>query len=211
MDFAQHHQGSSHTLDSKGAAQVNHFSAMAERQLKMVFEENVEDKAAERELSERLNSKVKRISGRHSEKVTTQVRSNRYTHEFAKTIAKLSPDSMEIIFDSWIGFIIFVNAIFVGISMDAESTDSGGYLVIEIIFGVIFWFEMILKLRVHGWRRRYCCGIKEEPEDNIVINPNHPRSRVSCGECFSNCFDLSLVVIDTAQLIIQMGFKDLSE
>jgi len=106
-----------------------------------------------------------------------------------------------------VGLIIFANAIFVGLSMDAQDSRTGAYLVTDIIFGCIFWAEMLLKLRVHGWRQRYCCGFTQpDPKNGNFINM--PPSRVSCGESFSNCFDLSLIVVDTAQLIITKGFPE---
>jgi len=75
-----------------------------------------------------------------------------------------------------VGWVISLNALFIGISMDQSEEGIGVLFVIDLAFSIFFLLELALKIRMHGWRR-YLCG----------------ESRVS------NAFDTSLVVIDALQ------------
>jgi len=187
---------------------VNHFAMMAEKELRFVFEENTKTKDKKRELNEYVEKKCRRGSQHYAGELSSSVSNSSYLHAIVKAGHKMSAEKLELIFDSVVGLIIFANAIFVGLSMDADDSNTGAYLVTDIVFGCIFWTEMLLKLRVHGWRQRYCCGLNNQDFNNANLI-NMPPSRVSCGESFSNCFDLSLVIIDTAQLIVSR-FPELS-
>jgi len=191
------------------SSQVNHFASMAEKELKFVFQENTGARKMKRELSEYVQKKCQRISENHKGVLSEQVGNSRYVKRLMKTLHLATAEKIELIFDSVVGLIIFMNAVFVGVSMDQPDADKGIFLILDIMFGVTFWGELLLKLRVHGCKKRYCCGIKERDPDDKSINMK-PR-RVSCGESFSNVFDLSLVIIDTAQLIITLGFPAIAK
>jgi len=192
-----------HTPHTPQSVQVNHFATMAEQELQFVFEENAKSKEVKQEISDLIEKKYSNVS-----RLSATVSNTRPVHKLVEGFYSPSAENLELFFDSIVGLFIFGNAIFLGFSMDADNPDKGAYLVFEIIFGCIFWVEMILKLRMHGWRQRYCCGLKDQEDTTLGVNL--PPSRTSCGESFANCFDLTLVVIDTVQLIITIGFPDIN-
>jgi len=192
---------SSQTSETNQSQQVNTFAAMAEKELKFVLEENAKTNERNREISESVDKKFKRIP--------VSVNNSSHVHQLIEAFYTLNPEKLELLFDSVVGLVIFGNAIFLGFSMDADNSGKGIFLVLEIIFGCIFWVEMILKLRMYGWRQRYCCGLKDQDHKGKAL-VNMPPERVSCGESFSNCFDLTLIVVDTVQLIITLGFPAVS-
>jgi len=93
----------------------------------------------------------------------------------------------EVILDSAIGSIILLNALFIGISMDAPDPRATALLVAEWIFGIIFWIELIVKVCAHGWREQYC-------------------GKDAC----LNIFDATLIVADMLQLIFMALFREQS-
>jgi len=178
--------------------QISKTSNSHERELRNVLAESQRLEDENQEVSEFLGKKVERFS---TKDLSAKVNQRNWARNLAKAVTNLTGKKLELIFDSCIAFIIFANAIFVGISMDAENAETGGYLVIHIVFVIIFWAEVILKVHVHGWRQRYCCGVQERDSDETAVR-NMPPRRTSCGNTLSQYFDLSLVVIDTIHVII---------
>lgn len=79
------------------------------------------------------------------------------------------------------GFIIVLNALSLGFSMDSTEADEGWWLAISISFTALFWLELIAKAVLLGWRQQYC------------------------GDgSFSNIFDAALILTDTAHVILSL-------
>lgn len=102
-----------------------------------------------------------------------------------RIMSKMKPKRLEIAFDSIIGLVVFINAIFIGISIDSVEANRGIILAIQFLFTAIFWFEVLLKLGVHGWREQY-------------LGTHAP----------ANWFDLVLTTVDTVQIIFLLFFAD---
>jgi len=84
----------------------------------------------------------------------------------------------ELLVDSVMGFIIIINALFIGISMDMKTSDSQGiFQVFERLFLMLFLFELLLKIRMNGVRGHF--------------------------GTFSNIFDTSLVAIDVVTFLLE--------
>jgi len=63
---------------------------------------------------------------------------------------------VEFVVDSLIGGVIVANSLFLGFSMDADSSSTGGYLIAELIFTSIFLAEIVLKVYLNGFSQQYC-------------------------------------------------------
>jgi hypothetical protein len=142
-------------------------------------------------------NELERSRTRQCELVTRQ-RMGEYGHSFRslrnclETCEGLKTEffvTLELIFDSAIGGIILLNAVFLGLSMDSPNANTGGWLIIEIIFGLLFWMELLTKLYVHGWREQFLGG----------------------KDSMSNTFDACLILVDTIQLVFTLFFSELSE
>jgi len=94
----------------------------------------------------------------------------------------------DLTFESFIGLVILVNAVFIGVSMDAKDPQATPLFVLEWIFAILFWAELIVKLCAHGWRDTYC-------------------GRDAC----SNIFDVTLIGADTLQLLTLSFFREQGE
>jgi len=98
---------------------------------------------------------------------------------------KLDKHVFEMTFESFIGLVIILNAIFIGVSMDVDDPQATPMFVIEWIFAILFWTELMVKLYVHGWKDTYC-------------------GRDAC----SNIFDCTLILADTVQLLIMVFWEE---
>jgi len=95
-----------------------------------------------------------------------------------------SSETIEMVMDSWIGGVIMLNALFIGISMDLE--DGGiGWLLADLMFLTIYIVEIGTKLRMLG-RRRY---VSKK----------------------SNLFDCSVVGVDLIQVLVALIFPSAKE
>lgn len=147
--------------------------SLAEQELGRILHVHSNVAQLERAKSDTLDSKL----GRRGSK-------SQVARKFA---AKADATSFEMIFDSVIGAVILCNALFLGMSMDSPNANTGGWLVVECIFGVTFWIELVLKLWWHGWREQYCKK-----------------------DSFSNIFDACLISVDTVQLFFTLFFASIS-
>eukprot|EP00928_Gymnodinium_smaydae_P061699 TRINITY_DN45729_c0_g1_i1.p1 TRINITY_DN45729_c0_g1~~TRINITY_DN45729_c0_g1_i1.p1 ORF type:complete len:600 (-),score=116.12 TRINITY_DN45729_c0_g1_i1:76-1875(-) len=97
---------------------------------------------------------------------------------FVNEVRGMDKQMFELLVDSIMGGIIVVNAIFIGFSMDLSD---GGALwnVIEVLFSIIFCFEIGLKISLHGVFVQFCGPAR-----------------------MSNCFDAGLIFIDVFQLVL---------
>jgi len=91
--------------------------------------------------------------------------------------------SIELILDTWIAFIVIMNAVAIGASMDQES--SIGWLLVDGCFLIVYMAELAIKLRMGG-RFLYFWGPQRT----------------------SNMFDCSIVAVDTLQLGFLVFFPD---
>eukprot|EP00929_Paragymnodinium_shiwhaense_P051343 TRINITY_DN25854_c0_g1_i2.p1 TRINITY_DN25854_c0_g1~~TRINITY_DN25854_c0_g1_i2.p1 ORF type:complete len:672 (-),score=145.56 TRINITY_DN25854_c0_g1_i2:167-2182(-) len=92
---------------------------------------------------------------------------------------------MEIAGDSIIGFIILLNAIFVGVSMDATPSQQSVIFIIDVGFSIFFISELLLKM--------YCNGCIDH---------------FTGEQAALNIFDAVLVSIDLLQLFLQLLTPD---
>eukprot|EP00929_Paragymnodinium_shiwhaense_P051346 TRINITY_DN25854_c0_g2_i2.p1 TRINITY_DN25854_c0_g2~~TRINITY_DN25854_c0_g2_i2.p1 ORF type:complete len:613 (-),score=111.17 TRINITY_DN25854_c0_g2_i2:153-1991(-) len=93
----------------------------------------------------------------------------------------------EIAVDSCIGFIICLNAIFIGFSMDSTPEQEFGIFVTDFMFSTVFILELLIKLSWNG-----CC--------------RHFRGQ----NAYLNIFDTVLITIDLFQLLLHMLSPDSS-
>jgi len=136
---------------------------------------NKSEETAEMELWDILQTNEEVKSVKRTGK-RTQAASFKYIRTFAMN---MNANKLEFLVDSCIGAVICGNALFTGMSMDAESDSSGWYLTAQVIFTDIFWAEMILKVYIHGCRQHYCGNDR-----------------------LSNIFDATVIFVDTVQLVL---------
>merc|ERR1719433_197925 len=122
-------------------------------------------------------------AGRHSGPLLKRLHSARLSN----LLASMDANAIEFFFDTIIAQVIVCNAVFVGVSLDYED-GSKPWLAIEIIFAIIFWAELLLKLWLHGLKEWYC-GAKG----------------ARCRGTLSNIFDTCIVFADTLQLGFTIG------
>jgi len=94
---------------------------------------------------------------------------------------KACRENTEHVFDVAIGFLICLNAIVLGLHMDAKNHGAAGWIVVDACFCFVYCFEVGLKLYIHGYHDHFC-------------GKDH----------FSHIFDASLVFIDLVQLILSL-------
>eukprot|EP00929_Paragymnodinium_shiwhaense_P047979 TRINITY_DN24324_c0_g3_i1.p1 TRINITY_DN24324_c0_g3~~TRINITY_DN24324_c0_g3_i1.p1 ORF type:complete len:668 (+),score=148.92 TRINITY_DN24324_c0_g3_i1:136-2139(+) len=98
---------------------------------------------------------------------------------FLQRLSSLSRKEQELALDSCIGYIIALNAAFLGYSSDAPISQEDVIFSIDIAFSVVFILELVLKLRLNGLRGQFC------------------------GEAAKlNIFDASIILVDTLQLML---------
>jgi hypothetical protein len=105
-------------------------------------------------------------------------------------LKELHPAQRELVLDSFIGIVIAINALFIGLSMDLAEQGSitSVWFFIDVMFSTIFVLELAAKMFMKG------CG-------------NH-----FCGESrFSNCFDCFLIIIDLLQLVGFVAFPSFGD
>jgi len=79
------------------------------------------------------------------------------------------------------GFVIILNAISMGMSMDSPHSDEGVWLAISITFALLFWVELVVKASLLGCRQQYW-------RDGSI----------------SNIFDAALIFTDTAHIVLSL-------
>eukprot|EP00929_Paragymnodinium_shiwhaense_P005546 TRINITY_DN10770_c0_g2_i1.p1 TRINITY_DN10770_c0_g2~~TRINITY_DN10770_c0_g2_i1.p1 ORF type:complete len:694 (+),score=131.89 TRINITY_DN10770_c0_g2_i1:132-2213(+) len=98
-------------------------------------------------------------------------------------LRSITAQHVEMTLDSVIGLFIVLNAIFIGFSMDATEQQQGLVFTIDISFSVVFIFELMTKLKMHGFRGQF-------------LGSNR----------FMNMFDAGLIFIDLVQLVLQIVY-----
>eukprot|EP00929_Paragymnodinium_shiwhaense_P096780 TRINITY_DN58470_c0_g4_i1.p1 TRINITY_DN58470_c0_g4~~TRINITY_DN58470_c0_g4_i1.p1 ORF type:complete len:670 (+),score=121.68 TRINITY_DN58470_c0_g4_i1:67-2076(+) len=97
----------------------------------------------------------------------------------------LAREQTEMVVDSFIGFLIVLNAIFIGVSMDATADQAGMIFYIDVFFSMSFLSELVLKTYSNGLREQFC------------------------GKHYKmNTFDATLIAFDMVQLVIQSIHPD---
>jgi len=145
---------------------------------------------AEQELQRilRVSSNVSQLERKRSDLQESRLGRRASKSRLAqRALQKADATSWEMVFDSVIGFVILCNALFLGMSMDSPNANTGGWLVVECIFGVTFWIELVVKLVMKGWREQYCKS-----------------------DSLSNIFDACLISVDSVQLVFTLFFRSLS-
>eukprot|EP00930_Biecheleria_cincta_P087337 TRINITY_DN76580_c0_g1_i1.p1 TRINITY_DN76580_c0_g1~~TRINITY_DN76580_c0_g1_i1.p1 ORF type:complete len:565 (-),score=89.12 TRINITY_DN76580_c0_g1_i1:113-1807(-) len=98
------------------------------------------------------------------------------------TCRPATKEDLENVLDSILGFVISVNAVFIGISMDHEADAPMIFLSLNALFTSIFLAELATKVCLNGVRKHF-------------------------GE-YSNIFDAVIVIIDFLQLCLLVGSPD---
>eukprot|EP00929_Paragymnodinium_shiwhaense_P010773 TRINITY_DN11573_c0_g1_i1.p1 TRINITY_DN11573_c0_g1~~TRINITY_DN11573_c0_g1_i1.p1 ORF type:complete len:706 (-),score=129.34 TRINITY_DN11573_c0_g1_i1:968-3013(-) len=106
-------------------------------------------------------------------------RLEREKKSFRVWLRSLTGQQKELGIDSCIGFIIFLNAIFIGYSIDAPPSAADDIFMVDVLFSVLFIMELCLKLRLNGFRQQFCGN-----------------------SSLLNIFDASLISVDTVQLLL---------
>jgi len=108
----------------------------------------------------------------------------------ARCVKSMDSTQKELILDSVVGFVILLNALFLGISADANQSSGspynhpgGIYLAVDVTFSAIFWLELIIKVAMKGCKKQFC----------------------SKGDWVSNNFDAMLIIIDSISLFFVFG------
>jgi len=89
----------------------------------------------------------------------------------------LHMNTKDLILDGLVSIVIVSNAIFIGVSVDHWNGEINWYCAIDVLFAVIFFAELVVQIRLHGW-------------EVYFFGPNK----------FTNILDFTLVVLDTIQL-----------
>eukprot|EP00929_Paragymnodinium_shiwhaense_P056801 TRINITY_DN28442_c0_g2_i1.p1 TRINITY_DN28442_c0_g2~~TRINITY_DN28442_c0_g2_i1.p1 ORF type:complete len:673 (-),score=77.94 TRINITY_DN28442_c0_g2_i1:79-2097(-) len=100
---------------------------------------------------------------------------------FHEQAGSMTSRHIELTLDSVIGFVIAVNAVFIGISMDAPDDSAGTIFVIDMCFSVAFITELIIKLCVNGFKSQFCGPLR-----------------------VMNTFDASLILCDLLSVVIHI-------
>jgi len=108
------------------------------------------------------------------------------TNRKGKAVTTLNSESIGFYFDSSIAQVILLNAMFLGLSLE-YSDDSTAWVTVEVLFTVIFWFELLLKLKIHGCKEWF------------GGEPGHR------GKAVLNIFDTCVVFADTLQCMFLLG------
>eukprot|EP00929_Paragymnodinium_shiwhaense_P005552 TRINITY_DN10770_c0_g4_i1.p1 TRINITY_DN10770_c0_g4~~TRINITY_DN10770_c0_g4_i1.p1 ORF type:complete len:699 (-),score=111.64 TRINITY_DN10770_c0_g4_i1:322-2418(-) len=95
-------------------------------------------------------------------------------------LRSMSTKHLDLTVDSVIGTLIVLNAIFIGVSMDAPESHAHVVVGIDVFFSVAFILELSLKVAVHGIRGHF-------RGDNRWMNT----------------FDAALILMDLVQLAMQ--------
>eukprot|EP00929_Paragymnodinium_shiwhaense_P005555 TRINITY_DN10770_c0_g6_i1.p1 TRINITY_DN10770_c0_g6~~TRINITY_DN10770_c0_g6_i1.p1 ORF type:complete len:701 (-),score=110.27 TRINITY_DN10770_c0_g6_i1:431-2533(-) len=95
-------------------------------------------------------------------------------------LREMTKGNIELVVDSVIGILIVLNAIFIGVSMDAPESHQNIVVGIDVSFSVAFILELCFKVSLHGFRRHFRGGSR-----------------------WMNTFDAALILMDIVQLAIQ--------
>jgi len=103
-------------------------------------------------------------------------------HEATKRRSHVVKTSLGGNFDMLVGFAICLNIVWLGISMDFRKDYVSVWTIPDVLFAVLFWTEACARLRLAGCQEYF-----------------------SGGDRFFNIFDMFLVLLDTAQLLLDIG------
>merc|ERR1719362_1793804 len=145
---------------------------LRDEELWHVFKTNENERQMQREHSNRARKRLGRECGsfwvlRHA-------------------LLNLDARNVEMAFDSVIGLVILANAICLGVNMDIPNDDTGTLLALDIVFAVVFIFELVVKLYVHGFRHQYCGK-----------------------DALSNIFDSFIILGDASQIFLYLVRKEI--
>lgn len=73
---------------------------------------------------------------------------------FRQLIRQATAEQRDTAIETCIGFLILINALVLGFSMDAD--ESSGWQIVGMIFSAIFLLELCIKVLLHGVRRHFC-------------------------------------------------------
>eukprot|EP00930_Biecheleria_cincta_P007057 TRINITY_DN10819_c0_g1_i1.p1 TRINITY_DN10819_c0_g1~~TRINITY_DN10819_c0_g1_i1.p1 ORF type:complete len:590 (+),score=122.64 TRINITY_DN10819_c0_g1_i1:140-1909(+) len=104
-----------------------------------------------------------------------------YTSYLARSLSTMSRHDLEAKLDVFIGGVIMANSIFIGLHMDFADGNPI-WLITDLIFSLIFVCELTFKIWVHGFMLQFCGS-----------------------SALANCFDAFLILLDVAQLIIELA------
>eukprot|EP00929_Paragymnodinium_shiwhaense_P005554 TRINITY_DN10770_c0_g5_i1.p1 TRINITY_DN10770_c0_g5~~TRINITY_DN10770_c0_g5_i1.p1 ORF type:complete len:753 (-),score=146.10 TRINITY_DN10770_c0_g5_i1:332-2590(-) len=103
----------------------------------------------------------------------------------SEQLRTLSKYDVELTVDSVIGVLIVLNALFIGVSMDAPASHQHIIVGIDVFFSIAFIFELCLKLAVNGFQKHF-------------LSENR----------WMNTFDAALIFMDLVQLALQALYTD---
>lgn len=100
-------------------------------------------------------------------------------------------DHIEITVDSIMAGVIFINAIFLGLSVDYKD-GSLAWLICDSLFSISFIVELAFKIWINGWRGHFC-GRGDKPNAQSAIG---------------SCLDAILIWADFTQLVMEIADFD---
>jgi len=96
-------------------------------------------------------------------------------------------NQVELQVDLFVGFLICLNALLIGLQMD-NPDPPGMWLAIDVTFSISFIMELTFKVYLHGFKGQFC------------------------GDGWlANCFDAFLIALDLAQLTLAIFFPGISK
>eukprot|EP00931_Biecheleriopsis_adriatica_P003150 TRINITY_DN10448_c0_g1_i2.p1 TRINITY_DN10448_c0_g1~~TRINITY_DN10448_c0_g1_i2.p1 ORF type:complete len:505 (+),score=86.93 TRINITY_DN10448_c0_g1_i2:250-1764(+) len=99
----------------------------------------------------------------------------------------MSWSEVEVYVDLFVGFMIVLNAILIGLHMDHPDPEEM-WLAVDIVFSATFILELTFKICLHGFKGQFF------------------------GEGYlANCFDAFLIVLDLAQMMLELLFPGIAK
>lgn len=135
--------------------------------------------ASRRELS--LKTMFEVAEDVEAEREQTALAKQSYASYMANTVSTMSRHEMEAKVDAIIGGVILTNAIFIGLAMDYQD-EHPAWMFTDVLFSVTFIGELTFKIWVHGFVQQFFGSA-----------------------ALSNCFDAFLILLDLAQLVIELA------
>lgn len=105
-----------------------------------------------------------------------------------KRLQMLSFRTKSLILESVADVVVVSNLVFMGISADNWNGEINGYAYVDLIFGILFLSEMVIKVFMHGFTKHFC------GKDKI-----------------GDCFDALLVAVDSSQLFLVFYASQITE
>jgi len=159
--------GSSVTENAQGETRVTVLAKMAEDEVRKILQ---------------CNSEQIIMAHDQSMKAHTRLGGLRNAPFLVNLVKNTDRQHFENVMDSVVGFIIVLNALFLGMSADADNSSEGAFLAVDVTFSAIFWLELIIKVLVKDWRSQYCGNDR-----------------------FANILDALLIFIDSIQLFLLLA------